>query len=137
MDTKRCYQCDRELTVDNFYKDKSRYDRLSYICKECKARYSRAYYQQNKEKFIQHNNQQKRQRKYRLSDDEYDEMLLAQQGVCKICEKQDYRRLSIDHCHASDNVRGLLCMSCNAVLGSMNDDSVFLRRAADYLDGNL
>jgi recombination endonuclease VII len=55
--------------------------------------------------------------------------------VCAICSGR--HRLSVDHCHKTDEVRGYLCGYCNPALGSFKDDPKLLRRAADYLEGLL
>jgi hypothetical protein len=79
---------------------------------------------------------------YGLSLEEYDEMVERQGGVCAICGKpetaQDVnsgtnRRLSVDHCHKTNEVRGLLCSKCNTGLGLFKDDITSLRSAINYL----
>jgi len=68
-------------------------------------------------------------------------MMLAQQGKCAGCER-DFASLTgikndvahIDHDHVSNVIRGLLCRSCNHVLGLVDDDTKILRRLASYLD---
>jgi len=81
--------------------------------------------------------------KYKLSWDAYEEMYRAQLGLCAICGERetrkssngsgDIRELSVDHCHSSSRVRGLLCAACNQAIGLMKDDPQRLRAAADYL----
>jgi hypothetical protein len=81
-------------------------------------------------------------RKYGLTIEEYDEMLVAQNGVCAICEKEEvarYRdgrikRLSVDHDHFTDEVRGLLCSSCNSLLANAGDDPEVMLAAINYLE---
>ena len=56
---------------------------------------------------------------------------------CWIClqpEKVPNRSLSIDHCHKTDTVRGLLCGRCNLTLGRVGDDPELLRKMALYLE---
>lgn len=47
------------------------------------------------------------------------EMIKAQDGLCKICQKEfaDSRRTHVDHCHDTNRIRGILCVSCNTRLG--------------------
>ncbi len=73
---------------------------------------------------------------------EYEQMFQAQKGLCAICLKPEViidkkrnvvRRLAIDHCHATNKIRGLLCYACNTSIGKMNDDPEVLERAAQYI----
>jgi hypothetical protein len=61
----------------------------------------------------------------------------AQGGVCYICRRAKgsaRKKLSVDHCHKTGIVRGLLCGPCNRdVLGHLRDDPEALYRAAEYL----
>ncbi|QFG10434.1 endonuclease VII [Mycobacterium phage Anthony] len=60
-----------------------------------------------------------------------------QGGKCYICRRATgaRKRLSVDHCHKTGYVRGLLCQKCNRdVLGHLRDDPEALQRAIDYLN---
>lgn len=61
-----------------------------------------------------------------------------QGGVCYICRRAKgsaRKKLSVDHCHKTGYVRGLLCGPCNRdVLGHLRDDREALIRAVAYLD---
>jgi hypothetical protein len=81
-------------------------------------------------------------RKYGLSPAEYDAMLAAQAGLCAACGGAETslhpktgkpKRLSVDHCHATGRVRGLLCKACNFAIGHAADDPERLIAAAEYL----
>lgn len=41
--------------------------------------------------------------------------------------------LSIDHCHTTGKVRGLLCRQCNIALGKFKEDVTILQSAIAYL----
>lgn len=74
--------------------------------------------------------------KYGITYLEYDKMVKAQRGVCKICSQKGKinRRLHIDHCHTTGRVRGLICYYCNLMLGLAKDNPNTLRNAAKYLE---
>jgi hypothetical protein len=72
---------------------------------------------------------------YSMTVAEYEAMLTGQNGVCAICEtKPDDGPLGVDHDHMTNEVRGLLCRSCNAGLGNYKDSLRRTRRATLYLD---
>ena len=48
--------------------------------------------------------------------------------------KELNQKLSIDHCHKTGKVRGLLCKHCNHGLGKFKDDVNLLKIAIDYLN---
>ncbi len=57
---------------------------------------------------------------YQMTSKEYDALLESQDGCCAICKKHHTefdKRLYIDHDHLTNDVRGLLCNSCNLHLG--------------------
>jgi phage FluMu protein Com len=65
-------------------------------------------------------------------------MYISQNKRCKICNKEystvsKHGGLYIDHCHATGEVRGLLCSSCNNLLGQCKDDINILKNAIKYL----
>lgn len=75
---------------------------------------------------------------YGLAPGDYDRLLAIQNGLCAICgpvsgRKGGTRRLSVDHDHVTGHVRGLLCMSCNDILGLYHDDPNVFIRGARYL----
>ena len=65
-------------------------------------------------------------------------MLAAQGGGCAICGGQQTTKgkneLSVDHCHTTGMVRGLLCNKCNQALGLSDDEPGRLRMMADYIE---
>jgi Recombination endonuclease VII len=66
--------------------------------------------------------------------EEHRRLLDAQNGVCAVCKLPSRRTLCVDHCHATRQVRGLLCDKCNTALGLLGDDSDRMRAAGAYVD---
>lgn len=75
-------------------------------------------------------------RHYGISLEEYNQMFLEQNGCCKICKRHQTefkRRLHVDHSHATNEVRGLLCHNCNLALGRFMDNKDIIKAALEYL----
>jgi hypothetical protein len=73
---------------------------------------------------------------YGIDINDYHDLLDKQGGVCGICgatENNDYKYFSVDHCHETGRVRGLLCDSCNRGLGFFRDSVKNLDAAKQYL----
>jgi len=73
-------------------------------------------------------------RNYGLSREQHRQLLEEQNGVCAVCKLPSRRALCVDHCHATRQVRGLLCDKCNTALGLLGDDVRRLLAAVAYLN---
>ena len=74
--------------------------------------------------------------KFKLTPEDYTAILNSQSGVCYICRKtpeENGKRLAVDHCHATGDIRGILCDTCNTGLGMFKDNITLLRKAQEYL----
>lgn len=70
---------------------------------------------------------------YGLSREAFDALVDSRED-CQICgRKFTGREPFIDHCHATGVVRGLLCQTCNRMLGMVRDNAAVLDAAAAYL----
>lgn len=76
-------------------------------------------------------------RKYNLTIQEYDNLLEKAAG-CQICGKSkiDGVKLVIDHCHDTNELRGVLCRGCNVSLGQLGDTLEAIRMAVLYLENS-
>ena len=83
-------------------------------------------------------------REYGITQDQYNLMMVYQSDRCAGCDTDQkgnqtngnpHRYWAVDHDHATGEVRGLLCHSCNKSAGLMDDDPENLRALADYLEG--
>lgn len=88
--------------------------------------------------------EESRLRQRKITAEQYNELLLKQNSLCKICNKPETKKmrkdgtespLSIDHCHSTNKVRGLLCNKCNSGLGFFKDSIELLQEAINYLKG--
>jgi Recombination endonuclease VII len=83
---------------------------------------------------------------YNMGLADYDKLYQSQDGKCAICRtdiqrhsvgaKNGIKTAHIDHCHATDTVRGLLCSNCNHLLGQAKDNIEILKAAIKYLEEN-
>lgn len=71
-------------------------------------------------------------RRYGLTLDAYHAMVEAQGERCPTCRDAP-AVLTVDHCHKTGKVRGLLCHHCNRMLGLAKDRAPVLRAAIRYL----
>lgn len=74
-----------------------------------------------------------------MSKEQYNALVLAQNGVCAICKKPCAlgRKLAVDHNHRTGKNRGLLCFNCNTGLGKFGDCQATLQRAMEYLNAHI
>lgn len=142
---KKCNICLIEKSLDDFYFSggypqaycKSCQNNVAKIWRENNKDYCKKY-KKEKEKFITPEIRMRRKllHRYGLTLEQYKDMLDSQKGVCAICKMscRTRKNLSVDHCHNTGIVRGLLCNDCNNILGRAKDSHEILRKAAEYLE---
>jgi len=76
-------------------------------------------------------------KKYALSPEGYEALVVKQGGLCAICGGEGYpyrsgrRGLHVDHDHMTGVIRGLLCMRCNS---SLEHYMLYHNAIKDYLN---
>jgi hypothetical protein len=75
---------------------------------------------------------------YGLSPDKLDQMINNQDNKCAICSQEFIynvkpSRMVVDHCHATNQVRSLLCSGCNVSIGGFKEDVNIMANAIKYL----
>ena len=128
---KICKVCGIEKNISDFYTGRK-------DCKDCKntkARQWRKDNPENTERNLVRMRERNKERRYGITQEQFDQMLLDQNNRCKICDNdfKNSKDTHIDHCHNTNRVRGLLCNSCNMALGQFNDDIEFMNNAIKYL----
>ncbi len=72
--------------------------------------------------------------RYKVTPEQVKAMEEAQQGCCAICAVPLSSVISsVDHCHTTGKVRGLLCINCNRGLGAFRDNIQNMEKALEYL----
>ncbi len=78
-------------------------------------------------------------REYGITLLAFDALALAQGGRCRICQEEfvhvhlNPKQPVVDHDHATERIRGLLCRVCNQGLGLFKDDPIRMAAAITYL----
>jgi Recombination endonuclease VII len=160
MKKRKCNKCgiEKELSSNNFCKDKYDKSGYTYQCKVCRAIKQKEWSLANLDKIKQINDKNKNKRKvfysspegiessrrahlkrtYGLTLEEFNEKLKSQNNKCAICGNEETRDkhnvFAVDHCHKTGKIRDLLCWKCNSGLGLYNDNKQLLINAIKYLE---
>lgn len=71
--------------------------------------------------------------RYGLSVDQYEGLAASQSYQCAICGDDIRDSGSVDHCHETNRVRGVLCSECNFGLGHSRDSTDIIKAAIAYI----
>ena len=127
--SKTCNRCGIRKPLTDYYRQKYGPDGRRSICKACHIERDSV-------------NQRRRyiKKAYGLEWGDYLELQKTQNNSCAICgiheSEQIKFALSVDHCHDTGKVRGLLCNNCNNGLGRFKDKPELLESAIRYLKNN-
>lgn len=136
---KTCSKCKETKNQIRFHKNKSRWDGTSAYCNECMKLIRKNYTNNPKTSWAR-----KLKTKYKISVKYYEILLQNQKNKCNICKKVEVKKdstgkvqnLSVDHCHKTGKIRGLLCDKCNLGLGHFKDNVKYLKNAIKHLNNN-
>jgi hypothetical protein len=147
----------RTCKLCNEFKDMSHFQPNGYQCRECRNEKQRAYWAALPEEVrIERRNNGEYQRRYRannpekvkamsrkthimrkfgMTTEEYENLLLVQNGVCAICENpcETGMNLAVDHNHTTGKIRALLCKNCNTAIGLLKENTDTMTKAINYL----
>lgn len=123
-----------ECTLCRQDKPRSAFYRGRRQCKRCRLDQKIASYDPAKQKLRNDRASWRiRAQRYNISEESLLQMWADQGERCAICSRATDKP-HVDHCHQTGRVRGLLCASCNRVLGLVRDSAERLRTAAEYLE---
>jgi hypothetical protein len=127
---KWCPECDEVKPIADFPRNRAQRSGIGTYCKPCHNKIVHA----NKEKHGGARNYHLR-RRYGITVEHFDQMFAEQGGLCAICREAPAEH--VDHDHATNRVRGLLCFNCNGALGQFRDRRDLMLRAIAYLGRDL
>lgn len=149
---KYCPKCKISKSFTEFYKDSHTNNGLRCYCINCskmnnkehptnnlKRRLTKQAWRKKNPDKAKKERKQTRLRKYGLSIPEYEKLLEIQNNSCAVCNRTETefkKGLSIDHCHATGKVRGLLCTNCNTAIGALKENPEMFKKALQYLENN-
>lgn len=147
-ETKHCPKCRQTKPIDEFGpRGASRPGERRSYCRPCVVADSKKYRTTEqgraakkrerakwRAKYPERNREHKRQWRlrsdYGISTAEFEAMKAEQNDACAICAMVPSETLSVDHCHSTGAIRGLLCRRCNAALGLFRDSPANAEAAA-------
>ena len=162
MGTKVCRTCKEEKDIDDFTICSKNKDGRLTECRDCYKERCNKWKEDNPEKYkgyqikYRKNNTEKCNQatkdskvkypghdrnwylnfRYGISIEDYEQLLKHQNYSCAICKRhytEFKKKLSVDHDHENDIIRGLLCDRCNTAIGLFQDNVENLETAIVYI----
>ena len=138
---KLCVICKEHKSFSEFYEYRKSPDGKCNRCKVCDNSNRRKYKAENKIKVRRQQREQHLRVKFNMTQADYLAILKSQDHSCAICGKHytdndvagKVDHLSVDHCHDTGGIRGLLCHQCNRALGMFRDSQDLLYKAYKYI----
>lgn len=130
--TKSCRECGESKPISAFHARRSKPDGRAAACADCMNRRQRIWNKTNPRQYKEHARRSRIMRRFGITAEAYDELVCGQS--CAICGSST--SLCVDHCHASGDIRGVLCNNCNRGIGMLGDDPGRIRAAAAYLEAS-
>lgn len=136
---KQCGTCKDIKPIDNFFNSSASKDGKGTRCKSCDLAARYKWTADNPERSKESNRRRAIRHKYGIELEDYDNLLKSQDNKCAICSTtfNGGKSFSIDHCHQTGTIRGLLCNQCNRGIGMLGDTAEALLKAYKYLVNTL
>jgi Recombination endonuclease VII len=123
----RCADCGADKPLEDFPRNRNTSTGRHCYCKPCHNARGR----ESRQRLYGGSRHYHLVRKYGIGAAEVDALIAQQGGLCPICKKRP--AIHVDHDHASEKVRAILCEPCNGGLGQFKEDPLIIRKAAAYL----
>ena len=123
-----CPDCRQEKLEEEFPRNRSTKTGRATYCKICHNARTRA----SRERLHGDTRHYHYMDRYGIGLQEFTSLLFTQGGLCAACNRRPGTQ--VDHDHTTGEVRGILCLECNAALGALRDDPEKILRAIAYLD---
>jgi hypothetical protein len=125
---RRCGKCREVKSTSEFPRNRTTKSGFHSYCKPC-------HQNQFRESLARRHGGSSRHyhlmQKYGIGAIEVDELIRQQGGACAVCRRREAKQ--VDHDHDTGEVRGIVCLLCNAAMGAFHDDPHLIRRAIAYV----
>lgn len=138
------HYADQPFRPGNF-RWKAKYVSTPYT-REYRKIYMRKWMEEKRKIDPSYEHDQSLNKQYKIRVEDYNRILESQGGVCSICKGNEksiahtsnkIRNLTVDHCHTTGKIRGILCSRCNRGLGFFRDNIENLKSALKYLEVHI
>lgn len=136
-DDRLCSSCRKRKPAADFGLQPSYHDGVRPCCRECEARRARDWRtKMGASARLEVHRRNGLKYHYNLSVEEFEALVASQDDRCAVCREaftNEIRSRGVDHCHATNKIRGILCVKCNSGLGQFRDNEEYLMAATNYL----
>ncbi len=139
---KRCYVCKTFKDVDDFYRHCKAGAASGFrlnMCKECSTLRADIWRDANRERWNRGRHFKSNAKRLGISRELFMDLMQSTPNCpgCGIKAGETKRSFTVDHCHLTGRIRGMLCTECNLLVGVAADNPNRLRNLARYLEREL
>lgn len=139
LETLYCTMCGLSKSITKFANSLRHLNKTTGNCSTCWTKKTKEYYLANPDLY-ENKKLCSRLKQYGMTVYEYNLLKLKQNNKCASCGNPEksvqcgkIQRLSVDHCHVTGNIRGLLCSNCNTALGLLQESEENILNLLNYL----
>lgn len=132
---KTCRICCETKPLSEFHLVRRDNRPYSY-CRQCRNAKNKKWAEENSGKEYDRQRNKHLKKKYGLSLEAFDAMLVQQGGRCACCKSPDPKTKlgwCVDHNHKTGEVRAILCRPCNQTIGYCGENVARLQMLSSYI----